>query len=336
MAPTALNGVWLMKTRIHCKDWRCWSWGLLLFVSSLYLTGTETAFAETKEPFIASKRVEEGGRKGSGKFFPESLRAPLVLRFHQPTVFISSKKIKLNERQLRPQMRPSKLRLALITAGILGGNIGAHSVYSTLWGKTNTRFRLGNDWRTDNARRGDELLHVQGSYHLTLFLAKSYQWAGYSKRKAQVYGAGMAALSMTWLEILDGKRQGDAASLSDFSANFLGIALGIAKQKWPALQRFDLHMSYKPLNNPFQQRRLLQYENLIHWLSYRTGTIKALPLNVSAGYSVENAFQQNAQPVYYLGIGVKASRLLQRVSGSSAGAWSWLSFWNVGLHFKIR
>ncbi len=226
-------------------------------------------------------------------------------------------------------------RLALVQTATLG--IGGYGFvkYNGLFGRVGQPFKIGNDLTKDHTLVFDELLHFQGSYRITQAVSGIYNWAGVPPATADWIGAGTAALVMTALEYVDGRRLHDEASYSDLIANFGGIGFALAKSRVGFLQDFDLRFSYLTPADPFRHKTVKRYERMTHWLTYDLNRKFGLPLHLGFGYGVRRPFRPQVTPQYFVGIGLSPITLLSQISPPLAKPLEFLRLYHFGNRLQI-
>ena len=76
----------------------------------------------------------------------------------------------------------------------------------------------------------DKYGHAWDAYNISKPLMKCYRWSGFDERKATLYGAGVAFLFQTTVEIFDGFSSEWGFSWGDMLANTGGAAFFIGQQ----------------------------------------------------------------------------------------------------------
>lgn len=226
-------------------------------------------------------------------------------------------------------------RLLAVQAITLLGTGYAFCKFNQFFGGVAQPFRIGNDWRKDNALHFDELLHFQGTYRLTRGLIDLYRWAGLSGRSAEWFGAGIAAATMTYLEYIDGRRPNDEASYSDITANLLGVAFALLRPRTPLLRNVDVRISYERVWDPFSRSTLLNYDRMTHWLSYDLQDIVGKPVTAALGYGVSQAFTPKVKPHFYLGVGMSLEGVLGKKAVEMPVFLRWLNMYQFGLRLEL-
>ncbi|MDZ7269244.1 MAG: hypothetical protein ONB48_17145 [candidate division KSB1 bacterium] len=226
-------------------------------------------------------------------------------------------------------------RLALVQTATLG--IGGYGFvkYNGLFGRVGQPFKIGNDLTKDHTLLFDELLHFQGGYRITQAVAGIYNWAGVPPATADWIGAGTAAVVMTALEYVDGRRLHDEASYSDLVANFAGIGFALAKARVGFLRDFDLRFSYLTPADPFRHKTVKRYERMTHWLTYDFNRKLGLPFHLGFGYGVRRPFRPQVTPQYFVGIGLSPIDLLSHISPPLAKPLEFLRLYHFGNRLQL-
>ena len=193
-------------------------------------------------------------------------------------------------------------RKTIVTAGV-----AAHTLFATYleykwWWKGNYHpFKFENDGFLNNYSLGvDKIGHFYTSYFYYNALREVLIWGGYSPSTAEWWGAGISIFYALSIEIGDGFST-YAFSLTDFTANALGVSYGFLQHQIPFLNNFRFKWSYYPSGKlPLDRYYRLtdDYDGHIYWLSINVHNL--LPeswktswpklLNIAIGYSGENIY----------------------------------------------
>ena len=226
-------------------------------------------------------------------------------------------------------LRP--LRLALVAGGLSGLNAGVFIWEKSRWW-SDARVPFHFDDHLDYAQNLDKLGHFFATDVQALLAARLLGWSGVRPARAALWGAGLALLFQTHVEIHDGFSPRWGFDRYDAAANFLGAAWFYAHERAAFLEPFSIRWSYFPSaawRASLRERRANHttfaddYSGHSYWLSARlgdflpTGWKRYWPrfLALSLGVSVND--WQEAQPEsgyrsYYLGLDLDARRLLPR------------------------
>lgn len=146
---------------------------------------------------------------------------------------------------LQPSDSLSTCRINALHATYLVGGSGSLTGLAYAWYRESeqSRFHFFND--LDEWRGMDKFGHIYSAFQLTKYAKKTWEWAGYSSKKATVLSLIYAQSYMTMIEVLDGFSAQWGASIPDVLANFTGSALLL----WSAQQQhlgFNMKLSFKP------------------------------------------------------------------------------------------
>ncbi len=168
----------------------------------------------------------------------------------------------------------------------------------------------------------DKLGHAYTAYHYTRWGYQGLRWAGASRNKALLLGAGTSTLLQTTVEVMDGFSQQWGFSWTDVAMNGTGVVVFAAQELAWEEQRINVKLSsYNPgySTAPVPARReggatstlayrgrelygdtpwerfIKDYNGQTIWLTANPAVLLGkqakLPwLNVAAGYSVRNVF----------------------------------------------
>jgi len=197
--------------------------------------------------------------------------------------------------------------------------IATHTLFTTYleykwWWEGNYHpFKYENDGFWHNYSLGvDKVGHFYTSYCYTNALSEILQWSGYSRSTATWWASGIAFFYALSIEIGDGFST-YAFSLTDLTANTLGIGYAYLQQRVPFFQNFKFKWSYYPSGKiPMDEyfRLTDDYDGHIYWLSvdvYNLLPAKAkhfwIPyLNIAFGYGGENIYGRptwvSKDPIY--------------------------------------
>jgi VanZ family protein len=240
-----------------------------------------------------------------------------------------------------PSPTLNKQRLHLVTYSAIGLYPATMSWFYTQWYSdySQTNFHLFNDeaeWQ-----QMDKCGHIMSAYSIGKPLFRIFQWTGMNDTKSVLYGAGIAYLYQSTIEMFDGFSSEWGFSLSDVGANTLGSAILISQQLLWNQQRIVLkesfhqtkYSAYRPnvLGKDLAENILKDYNGQTYWASVNVFSFlqnkeSKFPkwLSVAVGYGAEGmvgartnpsevdgkvvpSFQQYRQ--YYLGLDFELSRL---------------------------
>jgi len=154
----------------------------------------------------------------------------------------------------------------------------------------------------------DKMGHMSASYYTGVAGIKSYEWAGFSRKKAIWYGGMTGSIFLTIIEVLDGTSKEWGASHGDLIANTTGSLLAIGQAlRWNE-QKVQLKYSYSPTKwakmNPEQlgsnhlERALKDYNGQTYWLTFNIKSLFNIQndnfpnwLSFALGYGGESMIQ---------------------------------------------
>ena len=222
----------------------------------------------------------------------------------------------LNDQIAIDTLNKNRLKLLAITGGGTYA-IGSAGLYWT-WYKDypSQKFHFFNDLAEWN--QVDKAGHIFSAYSQADLCYRGFRWTGVREDQAILYGSLSAALFQSTIEVMDGFSAEWGFSLSDFTANILGISSFAVQQKIWQEQRVRFKFSTFPKKyNNFQgidgQTYLLEqrakdlfgsgllelslkdYNAQTIWMSVNVPSFfknSQWPkwLNVSLGYGAENMF----------------------------------------------
>jgi uncharacterized protein YfiM (DUF2279 family) len=156
----------------------------------------------------------------------------------------------------------------------------------------------------------DKIGHFYSSYHLGRFGSEMLEWAGTSKKKQLIYGAGLGFVFLTAVEVMDGYSSQWGASSGDIVANATGTALYVSQELLWKEQRITPKFSFhttsfsnqRPdvLGSSLTEQILKDYNGQTYWLSvnlYSFSKGSKIPkwLNLAFGYGGEGMLTGNIE-----------------------------------------
>jgi VanZ family protein len=212
-----------------------------------------------------------------------------------------------------------------------------YSEWYTNYSQTN--FHLFNDeaeWL-----QMDKCGHVFSSYAIGKPLMRIFEWTGMDNTKSVLYGAGIAYMYQTTIEVFDGFSSEWGFSLSDMAANTIGSGILISQQLLWNEQRITLkesfhqtkYSAYRPnmLGENLAENILKDYNGQTYWASINLYSFlnkkqTKFPkwLSLAIGYGAEgmigartNAILVNGKAVpqlpryrqYYIGLDLDLARV---------------------------
>ncbi len=223
----------------------------------------------------------------------------------------------------------SVTRLAIVGGSVAGAMTAIHVYQSNGWWKDNRRsFHFRED--LTYALHVDKIGHFFGANGATFVMSKAFRWANYSETTSLLLGAGVSTLFQTYIEIEDGFSTWGFDRV-DFAANVAGAWYPVAQHFVPALQDFNLKLSYLPSENinapgafPGQKHLMMDdYEGQTFWLSVKVNNI--LPktveplwpdfLAISIGYGARDILSPHPYRVYFIGLDYDMTKIIPQTSG---------------------
>lgn len=173
--------------------------------------------------------------------------------------------------------QPNKKRIHFLDYSIIGMYGVSMSWLYTQWykGYPESSFHFFND--NDEWLQMDKFGHCWDAYNEAKPLTNCYRWAGYDEKKAILFGAGIAYLFQTTVEVFDGFSSQWGFSWGDAVANTIGAGIFTSQQLIWNEQRIVLKYSfhqtqfskYRPeeLGNSLPENILKDYNGLTYWLT---------------------------------------------------------------------
>ncbi len=204
----------------------------------------------------------------------------------------------------------------LLVSGISAGTfVYAYGVQNNMWWKGEPA-KFHTNWQKDwtYALGSDKLGHFFFGSLVSTIYKNAFRWIGFTPQHSYLY-AGLFTLSyQTFLEIRDGFSKQYGFSWGDFAANSFGAMYPYLQNNYPALENFNLKISYFPSNrfkNDSNAYIMDDYESTYHWLSIDIDKLlppewrKYFPsfINIAIGHSVnglDNLPQANHE--FYIGL----------------------------------
>lgn len=122
----------------------------------------------------------------------------------------------------------------------------------------------------------DKVGHMWDAYNIAKPLGKSFRWSGHDGKKSALYGAGIAFLYQTTIEVLDAFSAEWGFSTGDLICNTSGVGLYLFQELGWKEQRMVLKYSfhrtqyadYRPdlLGKSLPENILKDYNGLTYWL----------------------------------------------------------------------
>lgn len=220
-------------------------------------------------------------------------------------------------------------RVVIIGGSVLGIMSAVHVYQSNGWWKDNRRsFHFREDLKY--ALHVDKLGHFFGASFETFVLSKAFRWANFSETSALCYGAGVATLLQTYVEVEDGFSTWGFDRV-DFAANVAGAWFPVVQHFVPQLQNFQLKMSYVPSQNvnapgafPGQKHLLMDdYEGQTFWFSLKINNMLPKTLEpywpdflcLAMGYGARDILSQNPYRVYFIALDYDMTEIIPQDTG---------------------
>ncbi len=200
--------------------------------------------------------------------------------------------------QANPDTTISPLRLPLVigvSAGIV--TIAHIQNYNSWWKGELVPFHICHDEFA--SLHADKAGHFLFSLAASDLISKSFQWAGFERREAMLWGAGLSTAFQLYVEVEDGFHPDLGFSVGDAIADISGAVFPLLQDHYTFLQPISFKWSAIP-SERYQRgayRTVIDdYESQYHWLSVNIHDAlgKDCPsfipdfLNLALGYGVKN------------------------------------------------
>ncbi len=240
-----------------------------------------------------------------------------------------------------PLYKPKTSRLVVLGGGHVAGLAFAYDQTRKSWGGSTGKFHFKSDWSGDYLAQNDEASHLAVAYTLTKEFYRAYRWAGFSPKKARLYGALESAVLMTFVEVpMDAFNSTQGLGAEDLLANYAGIGLGLLKLSRPV--NWDIKTSAK--SNPFDSQNHLfsqtaqQFDNFIFWGTYRPELKwgERQPVSLGLGYSTRRD-TDGLSPLreLRLGAGTTIPDLVRAFAPNAAKYFEVLDFYYFNLNWRV-
>ena len=181
-----------------------------------------------------------------------------------------------------------------------------------LWGKSNGRFHIKDDWTGDHLAQTDEISHFMWGYKMTQFFFSTYHWTGLSPHTGELLSMVESALILTAVEYpVDAYNPKQGLGVSDLIFDYMGVGLAYAKKHNTWLGNLDFKISWKRnifiANHSAFAQTYADYDNTIYWLTCRASLI--FPRKIvcwGLGYSTTHVGIEPKRQ-FYLGVGLSMS-----------------------------
>jgi hypothetical protein len=181
-----------------------------------------------------------------------------------------------------------------------------------IWGKSNGKFHVKDDWTGDHLAQSDEISHFTWGYKMTQLCFWMYDWIGFSPRTSELVSVIESALILTIVEFpVDAYNPQQGLGVSDLIFDYMGVVFAFARKHHGFLKDFDVKVSWKRnlfvTNHPALSQTFGEFDNFIFWLTYHPHLL--IPrrfLCVGLGYSVSHRGIE-PQREFYGGVGLSVS-----------------------------
>jgi hypothetical protein len=219
---------------------------------------------------------------------------------------------------------PDKSRLRLVSFTIAGVYPASMGWLYTQWYRDypQSSFHFFDDSR--EWLQVDKFAHVWDAYCISKPLMKLFYWSGMERKKSALYGAGIAYLFQTTIEVFDGFSSEWGFSTADAIANTIGAGTLLAQELVWQEQRITLKYSfhqtryakYRPdlLGSNVVESILKDYNGLTCWVSINPRSFmnrqSRFPrwLSVGLGYGADGMTGGYENPAESDGVAIPAFR----------------------------
>lgn len=185
---------------------------------------------------------------------------------------------------------------------VVGVTFGQIHQSDTYWGERSVFHSMPLNKEYPDALMADKFGHLFFANFLASTYKSAFEWAGFSKSDASLFGGGVALAYQTLVEMQDGFSGGKpylGFSYGDMLFNTAGAAFPYLQINYPILNSFKFKISFRKSRN-FDQLNYNSitedYESTYHWLSINIYDFlpeniqKWYPkfLNLAIGHSVNN------------------------------------------------
>ena len=240
-----------------------------------------------------------------------------------------------------PLYKPKTSRLVVLGGGHAIGLAVAYDQTQKSWGGSTGKFHFKSDWSGDYLAQNDEVSHLTVAYTLTKEFYRAYRWAGFSPKKARLYGVLESAFLMTFVEApMDAFNTTQGFGIEDWLANYAGVGLGLLKLSRPG--NWDIKTSAK--TNPLSSQNHLfsqtaqQFDNFIFWGTYQPAFKwgERQPLSFGLGYSTRRDVN-GLSPLREVrfGAGTSIPDLVRSFAPNAAKYFEILDFYYFNLNWRV-
>lgn len=228
----------------------------------------------------------------------------------------------------------------LVTTGLFA--TGAISYSSTqfvrIWGSSerSSWHWKHDDFLDDGYAQSDEISHFVAGQRMSQLGRALCLWTGFDERTSTIIGASVSIAISLAVEIYDAFNPREGFGYSDLIFGVGGAYFDIARRKYPALERFDIRVSFEQFKHIPQNLVIAEhyksYDNTIYWLTYQPSM--DIPFDICFGYSTGRDYSQNLGPLptrqLYLGVGISGRELMRLfyndIPDNISGLLSWYEF----------
>lgn len=209
------------------------------------------------------------------------------------------------------------LKVAVIGGVSMAGVLGVMETQRRRWWENRSpEFRIRNDW--EYVRWTDKFGHFYSTATFSRVYKTSLSWAGLSESRAELWAVGLAWTNMLYYEVLDGFGPQWGFSPGDLLFNTAGAAYTYAQWQLPALEPYDLKVSYWPSGwegkNPtddYAGQTWWVTANLHSALPHSVGQDLPPWLNLAVGYAARDLDEREylTTSYVYAGIDIELEKL---------------------------
>ncbi len=196
-----------------------------------------------------------------------------------------------------------------------------------------------NDWNGDELAQTDEASHMVISYKIAQAGVGLSRWSGFSNSTSRWIGGSIAFTVMLWVEYpVDAHNPGQGFGYSDMTANAVGIAFALARDRWyRELSFLDFKVSVKDfsqINNEVIAQTYAQNDAYIYWLTARPS--RDFPVHLSFGMSANHEDEEiDVEREVYVGFGTSLNELAALIDPKLYRKLDVLSFYELSFYFRI-
>lgn len=211
-----------------------------------------------------------------------------------------------------PFVNKKRLKFVIVSSSV--AYLGATATLNEVWYSQSSRspFHFFND--IGEWKQMDKAGHIFSAFQLSSIGSKAFRWSGLSENRSDRIAAISSFGIMASIEILDGFSSAYGASLTDLSANALGIGLYYGqKALWHEIRiypKFSFHRtsfaSLRPntLGSNLPEEIIKDYNGQTEWISFDMDKFTRFPkwLNLAVGYGVDGMIYAKNQTNFQIGL----------------------------------